>query len=46
MEEKHEKFIATVNNSEMLAATKVKMSSIETKVNSYTAYNISSAKLN
>ena len=45
MEEKHERFIAAVKKSEMLAATKVKMSSSEKKkVNRYTAYNISSMK--
>ena len=31
MEEKHERFIAAVKKSEMLAATKVKMSSSEKK---------------
>ena len=42
---KHERFIAAVKKSEMLATTKVKMSSSEKKkVNRYTAYNISSIK--
>ena len=42
-EEKHENFIAAVRKWEMLAATKVKMSGSEKKVNKNT-YDISSIK--
>ena len=43
MEEKHENFIAVVRKWKMLAATKVKMSGSEKKVDRNT-YNISSIK--
>ena len=43
MEEKHENFIAVVRKWKMLAATNVKMSGSEKKVNRNT-YNISSIK--
>ena len=42
-EEKHENFIAAVRKGEMLAATKVKMSGSQTKVNR-NRYNISSTE--
>ena len=42
-EEKHENFVAAVRKGEMLAATKMKMSGSETKVNR-NRYNISSTE--